>query len=129
MGALRTPQQPEGELALAQAVIYLALAPSRTRAMWPIRRRAILPGARWPDAAGAYPERADLADEGSGAMARATNTTTMPRTDSRARTTSGRHEAPGLFYLPVERGYERDLKSALNGSPACAKSGSQRAKT
>jgi len=37
---LRTLGSPEGELALAEAVIYLALAQSRTRSTRPIIRRA-----------------------------------------------------------------------------------------
>jgi hypothetical protein len=44
--------------------------------------------------------------------------TMMPRTAFPGRTTSPRHEAPGL-YLPVERGYERELKKRVglpNGS-------------
>ena len=39
---------PEGELALAQAVTYLALAPNRTRAMSPTRPRAIRPATPAP---------------------------------------------------------------------------------
>jgi replication-associated recombination protein RarA len=80
---------PEGELALAQAVIYLALAPKSNAGY--VAYKAAPAAARdtgsLPPPA-AHPERADAADEGHRAMARAMPMTTMPRTAFPGRTTS-----------------------------------------
>ena len=55
---------PEGELAIAQSVIYLATAPKSNAAYVALgEARAAAREHRQPDAARAYPERADHADE------------------------------------------------------------------
>jgi replication-associated recombination protein RarA len=57
---------PEGELALAQAVIYLALAPKSNAAYVAYKAARAARKDRLPAAAQAYPQRADEADEGPG---------------------------------------------------------------
>ena len=70
---------PEGELALAEAVIYLALAPEVERRLPRLRRRDGRRRAhRLARAAEAHPERADPADEGRGLRRAAMSTTTTP---------------------------------------------------
>ena len=68
---------PEGELAIAQAVIYLATAPKSNAAYtaYGAAMRAAKE-ARLAGAAEAHPQRADQADEVARATARATTTTT-----------------------------------------------------
>ena len=80
---------PEGELAIAQAVIYVATAPKSNAAYKRLRRRdARGEGARLAAAAEAHPQRADAADEGRRLWRAAMPTTTTPRTPFPARTIS-----------------------------------------
>ena len=71
---------PEGELAIAQAVVHLALAP-KSNAIYKALRRGDGRGRgeRLAAAAARHPQRADRADEGAGLRRRATCTrTTIP---------------------------------------------------
>ena len=80
---------PEGELAIAQAVIYLATAPKSNAAykgVW--RGDARGKGGRFAAAAETHSEFADQADEAGRLWRAATNTTTTPPKRSPARTTS-----------------------------------------
>ena len=113
---------PEGELALAEAVIYLALAPKSNAAYTAFaaalsRRRAY----RLAGPAQAHPERAHAADEVGKATARATSTTTTPKAGSPARTTSPRRcrarpttgPASGASRPSSEKGFCLSPPSAL----------------
>jgi putative ATPase len=66
----RTPMifsaRPEGELAIAQAVIYVATAPKSNAAYMAYKRRAVGQDPRFADAAQGHPQRADEADEDRG---------------------------------------------------------------
>ena len=80
---------PEGELAIAQAVIYVATAPKSNAAytrLW--RRDARREGAWLAGAAEAHPQRADAPDEGRRLSAAAMPTITTPRKPSPGRTIS-----------------------------------------
>ena len=82
---------PEGELALAQATIYLAIAPKSNAAY--VAFKAAMRAAKEHgslDPAQAHPQRADQAHAAARAMGRATPTTTTAEEGSPARTTSPR---------------------------------------
>ena len=78
---------PEGELAIAQAVIYVATAPKSNAAYMAYgAAMRVAKEARLAAAAEAHPQCADQADEAKRATARATTTTTTRRTRFRGRT-------------------------------------------
>ena len=106
---------PEGELAIAQAVIYLATAP-KSNAAYKAYGAAmqVAKERRLAAAAEAHPECADPADEGGTATAPATHTTTTRRTRSRGRTTFPEALGRQQFYDPPERGFEREIRKRLD---------------
>ena len=80
---------PEGELALAQATLYLATAPKSNAAY--VAFKAAMRAAKEHgslSSAEAHPQRTDQADGGGGLRRRAMPTTTTPRRASPARTIS-----------------------------------------
>ena len=114
----RTPMifsaRPEGELAIAQAVIYLATAPKSNAAY--TAYGAAMQVAK--EAGSLLPPKHILnaptqADEGRAATAPATSTTTTRRMRSRARTTFPEALGRQQFYDPPERGFEREIRKRL----------------
>ena len=105
---------PEGELAIAQLVIYLATAP-KSNAAYKAFGEAQRHGARdrLADAAEAHPQRADPADARSrlwqGLCLRPRHRGRHSRARTISRTASTRRE----FYRPTERGFEREIKKRL----------------
>ena len=104
---------PEGELALAQAVIYLALAPKSNagyvayKAARDLARRS---GSQMPPAHILNAPTALMKDQGYGAG--------YAYDHDAEDGFSGQNYFPDgmkrpVFYLPVERGYERDLKKRV----------------
>ncbi len=105
---------PEGELAIAQAVIYVATAP-KSNAAYKAYGAAMRTAkeARLAAAAQAHPQRADQTDAGRKATAAATTTTTTRRRPFPARTTSRKQLGRQTFYDPPERGFEREIRKRL----------------
>ena len=105
---------PEGELALAQAVIYLATAP-KSNAVYTAfgAAKRVGEGARLAAAAEAHPERADQADEGRGLRPGYEYDHDTPEGFS------GQDYFPEAlgrqtFYDPPERGFEREIRKRLD---------------
>jgi len=106
---------PEGELAVAQLVIYLATAPKSNAAyaaFGAAKRAARDTGCA--DAAEAHPQRADPAHARhrlrQGLRLRPHHRGGL----SPARTTSPTGWARQEFYAPVDRGFEREIKKRLD---------------
>ena len=103
---------PEGELAIAQAVIYCATAPKSNAAyVGFFGTPSASPGSGFACAAERYPERADASYEGEDYWP-ATNTIMTPTSFS------GQNYFPESltrqdFYRPVERGFEREIKKRM----------------
>ena len=106
---------PEGELAIAAGRDLCRDRAEIERRLHGLsaRRMRTAKEARLAAAAEAHPQRADQADEGAKATARATNTTTTRRTRSPARTISPKSSAASTFYDPPERGFEREIRKRL----------------
>ncbi len=104
---------PEGELALAQAVVYLASAP-KSNAVYTAFAAAteLAKQHRLPDAPDGHPQRPDQADEGAGLRRGYIYDHDTPEGFS------GQEYFPEKlgrqnFYQPVERGFEREIKKRL----------------
>ena len=115
---------PEGELALAQAVIYLATAPKSNADLRRLQGRDRgRQGARLPDAAQDHPQRPDAAHEARSAMAPATPTTTTSPTPSRARTTGPTPSAARPSTRRPSAASSARCGSGWNGGRSCGASG------
>ncbi len=107
--------RPEGELAIAQAVIYVATAPKSNAAYAAYRRRHARGEGGWLAAAAqAHPQRADQADAGGRLRPRLR---LRPRRAEEA--FSGQNYFPDAlprqqFYDPPERGFEREIRKRLD---------------
>jgi len=113
---------PEGDLAIAQVVVYLGTAPKSNAIYTAFGAAKAAAKGRLADAAGAYPERADAADEGP-----------RLRRGIRIRPSNGRCVLraelfpDGMqrerFYRPRDRGFEREVASGWSIGTSCGRSG------
>ena len=106
---------PEGELALAQAVVYLAMAPKSNAvySAWNAVRALVRSDGTRPVPA-APAQRADAADEAAGLRRRATAMrTTRPAASRPARPTCPKACRSTRFYEPVPRGLELRIGERL----------------
>ena len=103
---------PEGELAIAEAVVYIATAPKSNATYQAFAAARTRQGARLADAAENHPQCADETHEKRGLRFR------LPLRPRRA----GGIFRPGLLadairrqslYRPVERGFEREIRKRL----------------
>ena len=106
---------PEGELALAEATVYLATAPKSIAvytAFGAATQRG--EGRRLAGAAEDHPQRADQADEGRGLRLRLPLRSRRAGLLLRARTISPKRSAGRSFYDPPDRGFEREIRKRLD---------------
>ena len=106
---------PEGELAIAQAVIYVATAP-KSNAAYMAYGAAMQAAkeARLAAAAEAHPQCADQADEAEGYGAGYDYDHDEPRGVFRPGLFSRKRSARQQFYDPPERGFEREIRKRLD---------------
>ncbi len=106
---------PEGELALAEAVIYLACAAKSNAVYTRLRRRARVHRRRRLAAGAAAPaQRADQDDEGRWTTARAIATPTTRRAPSPRASAISRTTCPKCrWYEPTDRGLEAKIREKL----------------
>ena len=105
---------PEGELALAQAVVYVATAPKSNAVYVAYKARdARGKGDRLGGAAQDHSQCADRPDEGRGLRLGLRVRSRRARRLSRARTISPRAWRGRTYYDPPERGFEREIRKRL----------------
>ncbi len=106
---------PEGELALAQACVYLATAPKIDRGLHRLQEGdAAGEGNRLGHAAEDHPQCADQDDEGAGIRRQATNTIPTSLTGFPDRTIFPTRWAGKPFYDPPDKGFEREIRKRLD---------------
>ncbi len=106
---------PEGELAIAEAVLYMATAPKSNavlRRLW--RRHAHRQAGRLAAAAQAHPQCADQADAVGRLRPRLCLRPRHRKRRSPARTISPTRLPRQQFYNPPERGFEREIRKRLD---------------
>ena len=115
---------PEGELALAQAVIYVATAPKSNAAYAAFgAAKRVAKEARFVAAAEAHPQRADQADAGRRLRRRLRTTTTTRRMRFPARTISPRRSAGRNSTIRPSAASSARSGSGWTIGRSCAKSG------